>query len=377
MTVLIRVNIKAISLRFSRYFKQNLYFAEMRIFLPLFFLGFISASAQTGGKSIYKFLDLPVSAREAAVGGNLISVKDDDINLTFNNPALLSPGTDNSLALSFINYFTDIKYGYAAYAKSFDSIGNFSAGIKFIDYGTFIQADATGLETGTFTASEYLFNLGYSREIDSIFSIGANLKTIYSHLYDYTSIGSAVDLAATYFNSNKRFTATALIKNVGRQWRTYSESTKEPLPFEVQVGISKKPKHVPFRFSIIGQHLQKWDLTYEDPANPSVKTDPITGEEIRRSKSRVFADKLARHLIFGGEFLLTKNFHLRFGYNYLRRKELKFDTKPGLAGFSFGFGFKISKFHLSYGRAVYNVAGTANHFTLGLRLSEFTSRKKS
>jgi hypothetical protein len=330
--------------------------------------------SQTGGSSTYKFLDLPVSAREASTGGLLLPVKDNDINLSFSNPSLLSSEMNNALTLSYINYFTDINYGYTGYAKSIDSIGTFSAGIKFINYGKFFEADATGLQTGEFKAAEYAFNLGYCWQPDTIFSIGANLKTIYSTLYNYTSMGSAIDVAGTYFNAKKRITATIVIKNIGIEWKPYVKGNRENIPFEIQAGISGKPAHVPFRFSLMFQKLQKWDLTYNDPANPKPTTDPITGEEIKVSRFKNFSDKLGRHLIFGGEFLITKNFHINFGYNYLRRQELKVETKPGLAGFSVGFGMRISKFNISYGRATYNVAGASNHFTISTKLSDFTSK---
>ena len=71
-------------------------------FLIIFSFG---ASAQIGGVGTYEFLNLPVSARTAALGGNIMSVKDNDINASFQNPSLLNPSMDNSLSLSFINYF--------------------------------------------------------------------------------------------------------------------------------------------------------------------------------------------------------------------------------------------------------------------------------
>jgi hypothetical protein len=329
---------------------------------------------QIGGNNTYEFLNLPVSARVGAVGGNLISVKDDDPNLAYQNPSLLDSSMHNKLTLSYINYFGDVNFGYAGYTKH-HRLGTFSAGMQFIRYGDFIAADETGLITGEFKAGEYALNLGYGRKIDSLFSIGANLKTIYSDLAGYTSVGSAIDIGGTYYNSRRQVTAALVIKNVGIQWKAYTPGNREPLPFEVQLGFSKKPKHVPFRFSIIAQHLEKWDLTFNDPLNPTLTSDPLTGEEISQSKVKVFSDKLMRHIVFGGEFILTKNFHIRLGYNYQRRQELMVTGRPGIIGFSFGMGLKISKFHLSYGRASYHLAGASNHFTLTTSFSDFAKKK--
>ena len=332
--------------------------------------------AQIGGTSTYKFLDIPVPARVAALGGNLICVKDNDVNLSLQNPSLLNPEMNNQMALSYINYYSDINYGTALYSKNYDSIGTFSAGMQFLNYGKFTEADPNGTITGQFKASEYALNLGYGKQLDSNFSIGANLKTIYSSLAtSYSSIGSAIDLAATYNNSAKRYAVAAVIKNAGIQWKPYVKGNREPLLFEVQLGISKKLKHAPFRFSLIAQHLEKWDLTYEDPSNPSVTVDPLTNKTIKKSKTKVFADKLMRHFVIGTEILITKNFNIRLGYNYERRKELKIPDSGGMAGFSFGFGIKISKFQISYGRAVYHIAGPSNHFSVTTNLADFYSKK--
>ena len=351
-----------------------------RLLLSFFLILMLSNSnfAQIGGNSVYQFLDLPFSARTAALGGNLICVKDDDINLIAQNPSLLNSSMDNKLPMSYVNYFSDINYGYTTFAKSVSGkIGNFSVGMQFLDYGKFTRADETGATQGTFRANDNCLSLGYSKEIDTMFSVGAQLKTIYSVLDSYYSIGNAVDLAGTYYNSKRNITVAAVIKNVGMEWRSYYQ-TREGLPREYQLGFSKKTKtaRAPFRLSIIATHLEKWDLTYIDPANPPLTEDPLTHEPIKQNKTKIWADKLMRHAIFGGELLLTKNFNIRLGFNYERRIELRLDTRPALVGFSFGFGFKISKFQLSYGYADYHLAGGSHHFTVTLLTSEISIKRK-
>jgi hypothetical protein len=81
-----------------------------------------------------------------------------------------------------------------------------------------------------------------------------------------------------------------------------------------------------------------------------------------------FGDKLMRHMVVGTEILLGPNFNIRLGYNYLRRQELKLADKPATSGISFGLGMKIKRFNLSYGRAIYHVAGPSNHLTLSTDL---------
>ncbi len=348
--------------------------------LPLFLFIIILFSnnlsySQIGGDNTYEFLNLTNSARIAAMGGDFLAIKDNDVTLALANPSLITKDMHNHLALSFVDYFSDINYGFASYSRTFPQIGSFIGTMQFIDYGKFTLADETGQKYGNFKASEYALNVGWGRELDSSFSIGANFKMIYSALESYTSFGIAVDVAGSYHISKKQFTISFIARNIGLQLKSYRTGNSEPLPFELQLGLSKRLKHLPFRYSILITHLEKWDLTYEDPNNPSGGTDPITGEPNKKGGFEEFGDKLLRHIVIGGEFLITKNFSMRLGYNYQRRQELKVDSKLSTVGFSWGLGLRISKFHFSYSRSAYHLVGSPNYITITTCLSDFVSRK--
>jgi len=327
---------------------------------------------QIGGNNTFEFLNVPVSARVGALGGSVIAVKDDDPNLALDNPSLLTPTMDGALSLTYLNYFADINYGFVSYAKDFKKAGTFSAGIKYIDYGTFVETDAGGNQIGNFTASEYAFVLGWGKSIDSLFSVGANIKPIYSNLYLYKSVGVAMDFSGTYFNPKSEITIATLIKNVGTQIKPYIQGApKEPLPFELQLGLSKKLKHLPLRISLNLIHLENWNLAYNDSIIATNSNTLLTPEDKKaRNKTSFFAEPF-RHIVLGAEFLPSKSFMLRFGYNFKRRSELAHDTKPALVGFSWGFGFRIKKFYISYGSARYHLAGSSNHFTISTNINDY------
>ncbi len=345
-------------------------------FLLFVILPFISnLYAQTGGDNTYEFLNLPNSARIASIGDNYLSAKDKDITLTLTNPSLITSDMNNFLSLSFVDYFSDINYGFAMYSHSFNKIGNFIGAVQFIDYGEFIYADETGQTAGTFGASEYAFNIGWGRSLDSSFSIGATLRGIYSSLETYNSYGIAVDVAGTYSKPGSNFAVSLMFRNIGTQLKSYYSSHPEPLPFEISVGMSKKLKHIPFRYFINYHHIEKWDLTYMDPNDPGI-IDPLTGEVKSQKGIADFADKLMRHIVVGGEIMPAKFLSLRIGYNYQRRQELKVYEKPAMVGFSWGIGLKISNFEFSYARSAYHLTGSPNFFTLTTNLSGFTKKNK-
>jgi hypothetical protein len=337
--------------------------------------------AQLGGTSTYNFLQLPVSSRSAALGGNFMAVRDGDLSLATTNPSFLDSSVNNHFALSYIPFFAGISYGYFSYAHTFDTVGplkkvgTIALSIKYIDYGAFTYADITGNEGGTFWGGEYLFQASYGRPLmDSTFSGGASLKVVYSHMYQYYSWGMAIDLAGSYVSPNRRFFMGLLVQNAGYQFKDYTPGNNEPLPFDVKFGLAGKLAHAPFRLGLTVQHMQKWDLTYIDPADTAT-INPLTNQVITHSKLGAFADKAMRHLVPNLEFILGKNFMLRFAYNYEMRKELELTARRGLVGFSAGFGIKIYKFQINYAIASYHLAGASNTFTIGVAMEDFARHK--
>ncbi|PCI93372.1 MAG: hypothetical protein COB15_16575 [Flavobacteriales bacterium] len=340
------------------------------VFLVLISLG---ANAQIGGTNTYEFLNIPISARVAALGGSVIAVHDNDPTLSFTNPSLLNKEMNGMLTFSYLNYFADINHGFFSYVKDFKKAGTFSLGMKYLNGGTVLETDEGGNEFGNFSmASEYAFVIGWGKNIDSSFSVGANLKPIYSNLFTYNSAGIAMDFSATYYNKQKGFTASMLVKNVGAQLSPYVEGRdKEPIPFEIQAGISQKLKHVPFRLSVDLVQLQNWNLAYNDSVVATNNNSNLTDEDKAERNKTSFLSETFRHMVFGGEFVPSKSFMIRFGFSYKRRAELAHDVAPGLIGLSWGLGFRIKKFHISYGSAKYHLAGPSNHFTVTTNLSEY------
>lgn len=347
--------------------------------------------SQVGGGNTFEFLNLTPSARAGALGGSIVSIKDNDINLAFHNPSLLNSSMHHQLALNIVNYFADVKYGYAAYAHDFKKWGTYNLGVHYINYGEFQGALENGDRVESFKAGEYDINLGWGKQLnkmesiglssklDSLFSIGINVKSIYSRMEQYSSTGVAADFATTFYHKKSEFSAALVIKNYGKQLTSYTVGNEEPLPFEIQFGISKKLAKAPLRVSLTARHLERYNLNYNDSSG-GVVVDPFTNQPIPETTFDKFtnhADKFMRHIVVGAELLLSKNFHIRTGFNYQRRAELQVQSRTSVIGFSGGFGLRISKFHLSYGIASYHLTGSSHHFSLTTNLSGFWTKKNS
>lgn len=334
------------------------------------------AQGQIGYRDTYGFLNLPTSGRIAALGGNTLAFSDNDINLSLANPSLITPEMHNNLSLSYLDYVGDINAGTIMYSRTFNKAGSFVGGFQFINYGKFDYADETGIRSGTFSANEFALSVGWGRQLNNHFSIGANGKLILSQLESYTSFGIAVDVAGTFFTNEKLFTASLIGRNIGTQIVPYRAGDYEALPFEIQIALAQQFRHVPLRFSLIYTHLETWDLTYTDPTDPANQSDPLTGEIKAKTGLGKFADNLMRHIIFGGEFTIAKVFSIRLGYNYQRRQELKLSDRSGLSGFSYGIGFRVKMFNVSFSHVTYQTGGlNPNYFTIATNLQKFTKKK--
>lgn len=342
------------------------------LFVLISVLGF----GQSGGLNTLDFLQLVQPARISAIGGANLSVFDGDANMTGFNPGLLNGQMHDKVALNFVDYFAGINYGNVSYTYGIDTVVDRVAQVNLMNanYGTMQYADATGqLTGGSFTANDAVLNLSYAQQLSKQIRGGVTMKFIYSAIESYQAFGVACDLGASYYNEEKEFSMGFSVLNIGPNISYSDNGAREPLPTQVLFGISKKLKYAPFRLSVTFENLQKWDLTVQNP-NLTPQTDPLTGELIP-VKQPGFLDKAMRHVVIGGEILLTKNFHIRTGFNYRRMRELSLAARPGLVGMSLGLGFRINRFHLSYARSSYHRAGGTNSISILTRIGDFRSKR--
>lgn len=343
--------------------------------LALLFTGLLQPlAAQLGGLSTYSFLKMPVSARITGLGGNLIAVVDDDVNLAAQNPALLNPAMHQQLGFNHGFLIDGIQYGYVAYGHHVPGWKTtLHGGLQYVQYGVFDYTDELGNENGSFKAAEYAFTLGAGRQVNERLSVGLNARLITSQLESYHSLGLAADLAGVYRDTSSRFTLAVVARNIGAQLRAYRPGNTEALPYDFQIGISKRLKHVPFRFSAAYHHLHQWNLLYDNPN--AVQDTPLFNDTPPKppSKTSELLDNFFRHIIIGGELLIgqQENLRIRLGYNHLLRQDMSVASYRSVSGFSLGAGIKISRFRLDYGRSQYHLAGGMNHLGISTNFREF------
>jgi len=326
------------------------------LFLPLV------VSAQIGGQRSFEFQNVPTNTRLTALGGVNVSIPDEDLNMAFSNPALTSDTLSGMASFNYLSYFANVGALSAIYQHNLGKYGSWYLGVISFDYGDFEGRDPTGAVTTDFDASETLLVLGRSHTVGH-FTFGASLKFTNSSIAEYAANSLALDIGGVFKHPDKELNVGIVIKNAGIVLSDYTSDDDSKLPFDVQLGTTFKPQHMPFRFSFTAYNLSKGDSAFFNTNDPNAGDEPGT------------ADKIFRHLNAGVELLISKNVNLRAGYNHLVRQELKLEETAGGAGFSFGLMFRIKAFEFSYSRGGYHAAGGSNNFGLAVNTNRFYKNK--
>lgn len=292
------------------------------------------------------------------------------------NPALSNIIQNNQLSLNHSFHFAGVSYGNVAFGKTLDSLGiSTHAAIQYVNYGSFDRSDEIGNINGEFSAGEVGVLLGAAKQLNERIRAGVNLKFLSSNYEAYGSFGVGLDIGFQYSNPGSSGAWGLVLRNIGSELSAIVDE-KRALPFDLQLGYSKKLAHLPFRFSVIGHNLQNWYIRYDDPDFDITSNTIIPEEtETKGSFSRNL-DNLFRHLIFNGEFLIgnREQFRLRVGYNHLRKQEMRVQSLRSLAGFSFGIGFNIKKIMIDYGISNYHIAGANNHISIRLNMDRIFNK---
>ncbi|MFC2124669.1 type IX secretion system protein PorQ [Bacteroidota bacterium] len=332
-------------------------FSLLVAFIPL------TTTGQIGGQNVFEYLNIPNNTRLAGLGGVGVAIMDWDVNAIFSNPASLNPEMDKHLSFNYLTYYANISLNSLAYAHEIEEIGMFSMGLSKIGYGKIDSYDPSGNPLGDFDTGEWMIQTGYARAINN-FSMGSNIRLAISNIAGYRATALLLDIGGVFKHPEEDLRFGLVFKNVGFMISDYLDVSNSSLPFDVQTGMSYKPKYMPVRFHLTAYQLGTGDITYHNPDDPGDLDVPGT------------FDKVMSHIGLGGEFLISRNVNLRFGYNHLIRQELRLENTSGGAGFSGGFMFRIKAFEFSYTRSWYHVSGGINQFGL---TSDFSSlfRKKT
>lgn len=342
---------------------DKIYATLKNICLVLFLTNTTITDAQVNSVYNFSFLKSSPSAQLTALNGSSIARSGKDVSVAAYNPSLLS--TENDKQLNFQSQFvpsgiSDNYFGYAFFSKKLNT--TFYPQIQYLNYGTFIGADAFGNKTTDFTAREWAFSIGAAKQLTERLSLGVTGKLINSQFDVISARAVAFDLAGTYHNPENNFDFTVLLKNVGGVLKDFSPTSQSQLPIDVQIGLSKRLGKSPLRFSLAADELTRWSLSYSNPydviSNSLDNTQQNTPTPFGNAVDNIF-----RHLKFGAEinFGAQDNFLIRAGYNYRTKQELVLNNIRSFGGLSLGVGFRLGGFHFDYATSLQSTSGSIQH----------------
>lgn len=283
-------------------------------------------------QEVYSFLRLPVSAHVAALGGDNITIDDDDPTLIFHNPALINQVSDKSLNLNFMTYMEGAKTASASFIKAYKERATWGVAAQYMDYGSIKETTVDNVETGSFSARDIALAGTFAYMLNNSFSGGITARFVSSHIASYSSLAVAVDLGLNYMDEEQGWSLSAVAKNLGGQIKAYDDDF-ERIPLDLQLGVSKRFVGSPLRVSATLSRLNKWDQGF------------------------------IKHLSVGADLLLGESVFVAAGYNFRRNSEMKVSDSDGEsshgAGFSVGAGLQLERFKLQAAYAKYHVSAAS------------------
>lgn len=312
------------------------------------------------GRNIYPFLNVPVSARQAALGGDVISLRDYDVAQAADNPSLMNVDMDNRVSINYASYLAGTDFGTASYVRDLQYGHLLNIHAKYFNYGKMPRTDEYGEVNGEFKAADAAIGIGYAYQFEDVWTIGGSVDFVSSKIDNYTSMAVAGTGAVTYHVEKDKETLSLVARNFGYQFKTYN-GTRERLPFRIDLGYTKVLESFPVALSVTAHDLQKFNISSEYTAD---------GKKVSTAR------KIADHFSAGAEFFPGQGFNFRLGYNLKRGNELAVTDQRSFAGLSAGFGIKISSFRFDYTHARYHNSSNLNMFGLMMDLTELTGNRR-
>ena len=181
----------------------------------------------------FTFLQIPETARTAALGEASIALSDQNSSSIFNNPAGLGfMKNSHSLSISYAPWFADIKNYATSYAYN-TGFGVIGVGMFMMDYGEMPRTVIAGGQkvynvVGSFNANSLALGVSYSRMLTDRFSFGVQLKYVQEKIDIYKADNILFDGGVLYYTGLSSLRIAATIQNFGVNSKFINDEFKMP-----------------------------------------------------------------------------------------------------------------------------------------------------
>ena len=291
-----------------------------------------------GGTGITGFdiLRQPMGGRASAMGGAFTAISGDLYSLTY-NPAGLAGISDREAALTYVDRFLDIKSGFIGYGQSLGEEGKIGVSVAYTNYGEMRRTDIIGNDQGGFSPGDFVVSAGYASRLPMGLQYGIALKYVYSKIDQFSSGAVAADVGVLYSIESQDANIGLSILNIGASVDAFVDE-HEKLPLVYRLGATKRLAHLPLMlsFNLIRYHYEESDLF------------------------------LGLYWALGGEFTISENFFLRWGYKSQGSGVKTGANEDRFAGVSAGLGIQFRDMRLDVGLGSYGALGMMSHFSFAM-----------
>ena len=284
-------------------------------------------------QEVYSFLRLPVSAHVAALGGDNVSLTNDDATVIFHNPSLIANVTDKTLNVNFMTYMEGSTTASASFVRAYKERASWGVSAQYMSYGEIKETSVANQQIGTFSPKDIALAGSFAYLLSNSISGGITARFISSTIGSYSSAAVVVDLGLNYQDIERGWSISAVARNLGGQIKAYDDEF-ERIPFDLLVGVSRQLPNAPLTLHATLARLNNWDQAF------------------------------IKHLTVGADIRLSPAIFISAGYNFRRSSEMKVyedkDTSASHgAGLSLGGGIELERFKLHIGYAKYHVSASS------------------
>jgi len=199
------------------------------LILGLCFLTFNLCFAGAGTKG-GEFLKIGVGERAIGMGGAFCSIAD-NVTAVYWNPAGLAQLKMRELSAMHLQYLVGVKSEYLGYAQPIGQ-GTLAGQISFL-HSRSERRDDKGNTIGGFWDYEGILTLGYGRWLNSVLSLGINLKTIYTRFDTDEASGIAFDIGCLYKTPIEGLGIGIVLQNIETGLKYTDQSESMALNFKI------------------------------------------------------------------------------------------------------------------------------------------------
>ncbi len=162
----------------------------------------------------------------------------------FIHPAAVVGIEDGIATMSYVSHFVDTQFGSLGYVSRIHD-RQIGFRLTYVNYGEFVRTDKDGERTGTFNAGDLGFSVNVGKQLREDLKVGAILSYMTSKIDDYSAQAATVDLGVLYDPPFEGLKVGAVLMNLGKVTKNYTNGYEDRLPLLLSVGAQKKLLHAP------------------------------------------------------------------------------------------------------------------------------------